>query len=136
MGMPGFNSSDDDQPFMEINTTPLVDVMLVLLVIFLVSAPVLTQAIDLQLPNEIATEIADPHPIQLSITASGGYFWKDEPVSDQELDARLQAAAAADKNQAIHLSADVNVNYGRVSKILAMAQKYGLKNIGFVTRPE
>ena len=133
MAMQGFDREDFSAPMAEINTTPLVDVMLVLLVIFLVTAPMLTQAIKLELPNEVATEIADDNPISISISPHGIYYWDEESVSEAELEQRLQIAAASDKTQSIHLRADTSVAYGKVSKVLALSQKYGLSNIGFIT---
>lgn len=134
--MGGLDREDFSAPMAEINTTPLVDVMLVLLVIFLVTAPMLTQAVKLELPNETATTIADENPITLSISESGEYYWGEELISAQQLEQRLQAAALKDVNQPIHLRADVNVPYGNVSKLLVLSQKHGLTNIGFVTEPK
>ena len=135
MAMGGLDREDFSAPIAEINTTPLVDVMLVLLVIFLVTAPMLTQAVKLKLPNETATAIADEHPITLSISEHGEYFWDKEAISEEQLEQRLEQSASRDKTQPIHLRADVNVPYGKVSKMLVLAQKYGLTNIGFITQP-
>lgn len=134
MAMKGFDKEDFSAPIAEINTTPLVDVMLVLLVVFLVTAPMLTQAIKLELPNETAMEIADENPITVSVTAHGIYYWGEEPVSEAELLSKIQQSAAADKNTPIHLRADTNVAYGKVSKVLALAQQHQLNNIGFITK--
>ena len=131
-----FDKDDFQAPMAEINTTPLVDVMLVLLVIFLVTAPMLTQAIKLELPNETATQIADEKPVTLSIDASGNYYWNDAPVSVEALNQRLQSAAAANPKPAIHLRADKQATYEKVSHILAAAQAHGLTNIGFITQPK
>lgn len=136
MAMGGFDKEDFSAPMAEINTTPLVDVMLVLLVIFLVTAPMLTQAVKLELPNETATEVADDNPITLSVNAEGRFFWGEEMLSEVQLSQRLQAAAIQNKHQPIHLRGDSNVPYGKVTAILALAQKHGLNNIGFVTQPE
>lgn len=136
MALGKFDNDDYAAPMAEINVTPFVDVMLVLLVIFLVTAPMLTQAVSLELPNETATEIADEHPITLSVKADGSYFWSDEPLSEAQLATRLQAASAHDASQPIHLRADTHVAYGKVSTILVLAQKYGLRNIGFITEPK
>jgi biopolymer transport protein ExbD len=136
MAMGGLDREDFSAPMAEINTTPLVDVMLVLLVIFLVTAPMLTQAVKLKLPNETTTAIADEKPITLSISENGQYFWGEEAISPEQLEQRLQQSAASDKTRPIHLRADVNVPYGNVSKTLVLAQKYGLTNIGFITEPK
>ncbi len=133
MAMHGFDQEDFSAPLAEINTTPLVDVMLVLLVIFLVTAPMLTQAIKLQLPNEVATQITDENLIHLSITHDGVYYWGEEAVSEPELEQRLKMIALKDKSQFIQLRADTRVAYGKVSKLLALIHQYELTHIGFVT---
>lgn len=135
MALGNFDREDFQAPIAEINTTPLVDVMLVLLVIFLVTAPMLTQAVKLELPNENATQIQDENPIKISIDASGQYYWDNAALSPETINQRLQEAAAANSKQPIHLRADKHVAYGKVSYILAAAQRYGLNNIGFVTKP-
>ncbi len=136
MAMGGFDKEELQAPLAEINTTPLVDVMLVLLVIFLVTAPMLTNSVKLQLPNEAATTIDDKKAITISINLSGQYFWDDKPVSPEEIDGLLKSAATNDSKQPIHLRADTNVAYGKVSHILAAAQRFGLTNVGFITQPE
>ena len=135
MALGKFDNEDYAAPMAEINVTPFVDVMLVLLVIFLVTAPMLTQAVSLELPNETATEIADHNPITVSVTADGGVYWDKDAVSEEELAIRLEAAGAHDANQPIHLRADKAAAYGKVSRVLVLAQRYGLRNIGFVTEP-
>ncbi len=135
MALGNFDREDFQAPMAEINTTPLVDVMLVLLVIFLVTAPMLTQAVKLELPNETATQIQNEKPITLSIDASGQYYWNDAPISAVILEQRLQEAAAANPKQPIHLRADKHATYEKVSHILATAQRYNLNNIGFITQP-
>ena len=131
--MQGFDKEGFSAPMAEINTTPLVDVMLVLLVIFLVTAPMLTQAIKLQLPNEVANKIADENPITISISQNGVYYWGEESVSEIELEQNLRIASSTNNSQPIHLRADTNVNYGKVSRILSLSQKHGMNNIGFIT---
>jgi biopolymer transport protein ExbD len=131
-----FDNEEYSAPMAEINVTPFVDVMLVLLVIFLVTAPMLTQAVSLELPNETATEVVDENPIILSVTADGRFYWGEETLSETQLEQRLEIAGAQNSAQPVHLRADAAATYGRVSKILAMAQKYGLRNIGFVTEPK
>lgn len=133
--MKGFDKEDFLAPIADINTTPLVDVMLVLMVIFLVTAPILTQSIKLELPNEPAENILDDKSINISISENGVYYWDKEEINEDELEKRLQLKANKDKEQAINLHADVKTPYGKVSKVLAMSQKYGLTNIGFITDP-
>ena len=136
MAMKGFDKDDFSAPMAEINTTPLVDVMLVLLVIFLVTAPMLTQAIKLELPNQTATEIADEKPISISISKEGLYYWQDQPVSEEQLEQKFMDISQTDKTRPIHLRADTNAKYGKVSAVLAIAQKHNLNSIGFVTEPK
>jgi len=135
MALGGFDKDDFAAPMAEINTTPLVDVLLVLLVIFLVTAPMLTQAIKLELPNETASQIQDEKPITLSIDASGQYFWDNTAIGEGDLDKRFKEAASINSKQPIHLRADKKTSYEKVSHILALAQRYDLKNIGFVMQP-
>ncbi len=132
----GFDREDFQAPMAEINTTPLVDVMLVLLVIFLVTAPMLTQAVKLELPNEASAPLHDEKPITLSIDAGGQYFWNDKAVSAEELSTRLKEAANTDARQPIHLRADKQTPYEKVSHILAVAQTNNMINISFITEPE
>jgi biopolymer transport protein ExbD len=137
MGMgASFGKEDFHAPVAEINMTPFVDVMLVLLVIFLVTAPMLTHAVKLELPSETTTELRDRKAITLSIDAAGTYYWNDAPIPEDALDQRLKDAALQDKKQPFHLRADTATSYGKVSHLLAAAQRAGLTNIGFLTQPE
>lgn len=136
MGMGFGNNSDEDAPLSEINMTPLVDVMLVLVVIFLVTAPMLTQAIKLDLPNEVAKEVIDEKPVTISLTDKGIFYLQNKTVSEEELELYLKEVSQTTPEKSIHLRADVKVEYGKVSRILALAQKYNLNNIGFVTQAE
>lgn len=136
MAMGGFDKEELQAPLAEINTTPLVDVMLVLLVIFLVTAPMLTNSVKLQLPSEAASVVEDKKAITISINLNGQYFWDEQPITVEEIDARLKSAASTDAKQQIHLRADTNVAYGKVSHVLATAQRLGLINIGFITEPK
>ena len=130
-----FDREELQAPLAEINMTPLVDVMLVLLVIFLVTAPMLNSAIKLNLPAESAAQITEQKTITISINRSGQYFVDDKPVSEVELETKLRATAQENPKHQIHIRADVDVNYGKVSHILADLQRLGLANIGFVTQP-
>lgn len=136
MAMSGFEREDLQAPMAEINVTPFVDVMLVLLVIFLVTAPMLTQSIKLELPHESATVIKDQKAATISIDASGQYFWDNALLSEGELEARLKQAAANDNTQPLHIRADSSVAYGKVSHVLAVSARVGLTNIGFITEPK
>lgn len=135
MAMGSFNREDLHAPMAEINATPLVDVLLVLVVIFLVTAPMLTNAIKLELPHETAVQVRDQKVITLSINAGGQYFLDDKPVSSDELEQRMKQIAATDAKQPMHIRADETVAYSKVSHVLALATRTGLTNIGFVTQP-
>ncbi len=131
-----FDRDDLQAPLAEINMTPLVDVMLVLVVIFLVTAPMLTNAIQLNLPSESAAQISEEKATNISIDGSGKFYIDDQEVLEDELSTALQGIANNHQKRHIHLRADKDVNYGKVSHVLALAQKYGLNNIGFVTEPK
>ena len=131
-----FDREELQAPMAEINVTPMVDVMLVLLVIFLVTAPMLTQSIKLELPNEVATEVKDQKVITVSINNDGQYFMDDKPVTEAELEQNLRAAVAKDAKQPLHIRADTKTGYGKVSHVLALSSRIGLNNIGFLTEPK
>jgi biopolymer transport protein ExbD len=124
------------QPMAEINVTPLVDVMLVLLVIFIITAPLLSYAIRLDLPNDPAPAAeAVPATIKLSIDADGKLFWDAEEVNDEQLRVRLTAAGQQSAAPELHLRADKATRYERIAFVLSTAQQAGLLKIGFVTEP-
>lgn len=125
---------DFSAPLSEINTTPLVDVMLVLLVVFLVTAPIINNSVELNLPKESAKEISKNDRIVISIKESGQYYIAQEMVGDEELINILETISKNHPKKQIHIRADVEVKYGKVSKVLAAAQRLGLSNVGFVTQ--
>ena len=137
MAFGGFErQAGPSQPMADINVTPLVDVMLVLLVIFIITAPLLSYAIKLDLPNDPApASEAAPATIKLSIDASGAVFWEGETVSDAELVTRMTTAAKATTLPEVHLRADKATRYERIAFVLSTAQQAGLAKIGFVTEP-
>lgn len=134
MAFGSFDESSSGQPMAEINTTPLVDVMLVLLVIFIITAPLFHQAVAIDLPQVAATKIEDkPLVIQLALDADGQLFWNGEAVSREELDQRFAAAAAGQPE--LHLRADRGVRYEKVADVMAAAQRANIVKIAFVTQP-
>ena len=138
MSFGGFDSrGGSPQPLADINTTPLVDVMLVLLVIFIITAPLLTHAIRLELPNAPAPVSADPpQVITLSIDSEGRIFWNNDPVPDAPtLARRMQEAAARTPQPPLQLRADRQARYQPIAQVMAAAQQAGLTRIGFVTDP-
>ena len=132
--MPGsFEREELQAPLAEINMTPLVDVMLVLLVIFLVTAPMLNSSINLNLPSESAAQITESKILTISVSKEGHYFVDDREVSFSNLESALKIISKNNSKQQIHLRADVDASYGKVSHVLAAAQRFGLSNIGFIT---
>ena len=124
-------------PMSEINVTPLVDVMLVLLVIFIITAPLMASSIKLDLPQTDAGQPNDtPKFVSVSVDSSGKVFFNDQAVTDEELTSRLQKAAADSKDTEVQLRADQTVPYGKVVALMGIANKAGLSRIGFVTDAE
>ncbi|MHA7600699.1 ExbD/TolR family protein [Alicycliphilus sp. T452] len=132
-----FGTQDDaDEVMNEINMTPLVDVMLVLLIIFIITVPVMKHAVPVDLPrasNE--REVVKPETIRLSVTADGKYHWNESSISDEELEPRLQAEARKDPQPDLHIRGDKDVRYERVAQAMSAAQRAGVRKIGFVTDP-
>ena len=121
-------------PMSDINMTPLIDVMLVLLVIFIITAPLMTSSLKLDLPKtDSATPSSAPAFIALAIDGEGRLFYGDEPLSRDALAVRVSAAAKANPQLEVQLRADQKVPYGQVADMLALIQKAGLNRIGFIT---
>jgi biopolymer transport protein ExbD len=132
----GFDRGGESRPMAEINMIPLIDVMLVLLVIFIITAPLLTHAVKLDLPKaESQMNQTRPEHVALSITADGRMHWNGEPVERGELRSRLAAAAARAPQPELHVHADGAVAYRFVAQALADASRAGLSRIGFVSDP-
>ncbi|MBL8308456.1 MAG: biopolymer transporter ExbD [Rubrivivax sp.] len=122
------------QPMSEINMTPLIDVMLVLLVIFIITAPLMTSSLKLDLPKaDGAAASQAPAFIALAVDAEGRLFLGDEPASREQLVQRARDAAQRDAQTEVQLRADRRVPYGRVAEVIGWLQQAGLTRIGFVT---
>jgi biopolymer transport protein TolR len=122
------------QPMSDINMTPLIDVMLVLLVIFIITAPLMTSSLKLDLPKtDAATPQAAPTFIAVSIDAAGQLFLGDEKLTRQQLEQRVATAAKGNLQLEVQLRADQKVPYGQVADLIGLVQKAGLSRIGFVT---
>lgn len=131
-----FNRYRGQAPKPDMNVVPLVDVMLVLLVIFLVTAPLLTHAVKIDLPKAASqVNVTRPEHIELAIRADAGLSWNGQSVSQQELLMRLQAAARLAPQPELHIRADRRVAYGAVAEVLAAAGRAGLTRLGFLTDP-
>jgi biopolymer transport protein ExbD len=133
-----FGTQDDTDDVMnEINMTPLVDVMLVLLIIFIITVPVMKHSVNVDLPRATSTpQDAKPDTIRLSVDAQGRYFWNEAPIAEDDLLPRLQAEARREPQPELHLRGDRDARYERVAQALAAAQRSGLRKIGFVTEPK
>lgn len=132
-----FGTQDDtDEVMNEINMTPLVDVMLVLLIIFIITVPVMKHSVNVDLPQASSQrEEVKPETLNLSVDASGNYFINESRVSDADLPGLLQAEAARQPQPDLHIRGDKAVRYERVAMAMAMAQQAGLRKIGFITEP-
>ncbi|MBI3089116.1 MAG: protein TolR [Candidatus Tectomicrobia bacterium] len=119
----------------EINVTPLVDVMLVLLIIFMVTAPMLQQGIDVQLPKEGGKELALDKQFVVTVGPDGRIFFNEQRLSLQKFEATLRAMPEQQKQREIFLRADTSVSYGAVMKIIAAIKRAGFERLGMVTEP-
>ena len=132
-----FGSDNQNQLMSEINTTPLVDVMLVLLVIFIITAPLLTHAVKIDLPQASSQPIEQkPEIISISVDGTGRMFWNDTPLVEGELQARLQQAATSEPQPELHIRADRETRYQILAEIMANAQNAGIQKLGFVSIPD
>ena len=133
-----FGTQDDSDDVMnEINMTPMVDIMLVLLIIFIITVPVMKHSVNIDLPrasNE--AQVIKPETIRLSVDAEGSYFINENKISDADLAPQLKAAAAQIPQPDLHIRGDKAVRYERVAQAMAAAQQAGLKKIGFITEPK
>jgi biopolymer transport protein TolR len=128
--------SQGPQPMSDINMTPLVDVMLVLVVIFIITAPLLASSIRLDLPRTDAATPGDaPKFVTVVLDKQGRIFLDDKPVSPPQLAEQLVQAAQGNPDMEVQLRADQSVPYGRVVEVMGAAQKAGLNRIGFVAEP-
>lgn len=126
----------DDDMVSEINMTPLVDVMLVLLIIFIITVPVLTHSVRLDLPRaDNAPDLVRPESVTLSITADGTIHWNEEVISDAALESRLLASAAQQPQPEVFIRGDREVPYENVVRVMAAVQRAGILKLAFVTEP-
>ncbi|MDB5727232.1 MAG: biopolymer transporter ExbD [Noviherbaspirillum sp.] len=134
MAFGGFNENRNQAPMADINVTPMVDVMLVLLVIFIITAPLFTHAIKLDLPTaQSAPAPEKPETISLSINAEGTIFWNNDPIQQKDLAARMAVAAQQKPQPDLQLRADKSTRYETIAQVMAAAQSNGLTKLGFVT---
>jgi biopolymer transport protein ExbD len=137
MAFGGFNDSKHAGPMAEINVTPMVDVMLVLLVIFIITAPLFTHAIKLDLPNAPAAPAQQQgDTIHLAIDPQGRVYWDDKLVTKAELALRLGQAGKQAQQPDVQLRADKKTPFEAVADVMSIAQTNGLTKLGFVTEPK
>lgn len=141
MAFGGFNKDSSGAPMAEINMVPLIDVMLVLLVIFILTAPLLTHAVKVELPQTSSSQnLAPPERIEIALTPESEVFWNGDKVDEAGLEVQFQAASEAAPDAAskpeVHLRADKRTPYEVVAKVMAAAARAGLTKIAFVSEPE
>ena len=136
MAFGSFERKTSSQPMSEINMVPLIDVVLVLLVIFIVTAPLMTNVVKLDLPKATsAPDIQKPEKVEFSIDADGGLFWKGERITREEAVVRFTEAGQKRPQPEVYLRADQAVPYRYVAETLADASKAGLSKVAFVSEP-
>ena len=136
-GNQDLNVATDDDVMNEINMTPMVDIMLVLLIIFIITVPVMKHSVNIDLPrasNE--AQNIKPETVRLSVDAKGAYFLNETQIADADLAPRLKEAAAQNPQPELHIRGDKNGRYERVAQAMAAAQQAGLSKIGFITEPK
>ena len=133
-----FGTQDEsDEVMNEINMTPLVDVMLVLLIIFIITIPVMKHAVNIDLPRATnQPEDTKPQTVRLSVASDGSYYWNENKVTDEAMAAMLKEEGAKDPQPELHIRGDKDVRYERVAQAMAAAQQAGVRKIGFVTDPK
>lgn len=133
-----FGTQDDtDEVMNEINMTPLVDVMLVLLIVFIITVPVMKHAVQIELPRASSQRQTDaPAAVRLSVGADGAYFWNDRPIEAAQLPQLLEEQAAREPQPQLQIRGDRNARYESVAQAMASAQQAGMLHIGFVTEPK
>ena len=136
-GTQDLNFGNDDEVMNEINMTPMVDIMLVLLIIFIITIPVMKHAINIDLPRATnEPQNIKPETIRLSVDAQGKYFLNEAQIADADLAPQLKTAAAQNPQPELHIRGDKAVRYERVAEAMAAAQQAGLRKIGFITEPK
>lgn len=137
MAFGGFSQEGRGAPMSEINMVPLIDVMLVLLIVFMITAPLLTHAVKIDLPSAAsAANNEKPETVTLAVDEAGVLYWNDRRIDDAELATRLAEAAAKPVQPELHLRADRETRYQKLAEIMSAARQAGIQKMGFVTVPE
>jgi biopolymer transport protein ExbD len=136
MSFASLNDDDGNEALAEINMIPLIDVMLVLLVIFIVTAPLLTHAVKVDLPKaNSAPNLTIPHNVQIDIDSIGQVYWNGEVVAAPALEQKLRSAAALQPQPELHLRAERSTPYEKVAELMSASARAGLTRIAFLTNP-
>jgi biopolymer transport protein ExbD len=137
MAFGGFSRGGDSAPMAEINMIPLIDVMLVLLVIFIITAPLLTHSVKIDLPKAASNPtLTKPDNIQLAVQADGAIYWNGEHVDLATMSSRMADAAKLKPQPELHIRADATTEYQKVATVMSAAARAGLTRIGFITDPK
>ncbi|MBC9073102.1 biopolymer transporter ExbD [Thauera sp. CAU 1555] len=136
MAFGGFNQGGGQAPMSEINMVPLIDVMLVLLIVFMITAPLLTHGVKIDLPAASSDpNVEKPETVTLAMDGEGKLFWNDQPLADADLAVRLADAAAATPQPELHLRADRETRYQKIAEVMSAAREAGVQKMGFITVP-
>ncbi len=136
MAFGGFSPGDSRPLQSEINMVPLIDVMLVLLIVFMITAPLLTHSVNIDLPDASSRPTVEkPETVALAVDAAGNLFWNNEPIDQATLHERLTAAAARTPQPELHLRADQNTRYQKLAELMSSARAAGIEKMGFITAP-
>jgi biopolymer transport protein ExbD len=136
MAFASMEGDGDNEPLAEINMVPLIDVMLVLLIIFMVTAPLLTHSVKVDLPKASSSpDIVKPENVQIAIDANSRIYWNGQAVEPPQLAERMAAAALSQPQPELHIRAERTTPYEKVAQVMSEAARRGLTRIGFVTDP-
>ena len=134
------SGNESGGPMAEINVTPLVDVMLVLLIIFMVTTPLMNHRVKVQLPEAVLDKIPEEKgikvpPITIAVTDTGELFWNDEPITRQVIESKLSVEAQKTPQPTVNIRGDRTTKYRMVNDVVKIAQAQGMRKVGFVTTP-
>ncbi|MGF6976076.1 biopolymer transport protein ExbD [Paraburkholderia sp. JPY465] len=136
MAMNVGQEGDEDEVIAAINTTPLVDVMLVLLIIFLITIPVVTHTVPVRLPKETVTPLqTKPDSIEVAVNRDGALFWNEQPVDAATLLARLKAASTRQPQPEVHVRGDEASRYEAIGRVVSACERAGIAKVSFITQP-
>ena len=137
MAFGSFNDGDSRPLQSDINMVPLIDVMLVLLIVFMITAPLLTHSVKIDLPQASSQPTQEkPQTVSLSINANGQLFWNNDEIDAAALPARLETAARQTPQPELHLRADSDTRYQQLAEVMSQARAAGIEKMGFITQPE